>query len=335
MRVGRGSVPCAHVYAGRGRGNPIVLSPIGFEARRYPLVGSICWIALAEPRPAARSASLSPSTPPTTVSPRRRSGMSCRIAAATSGSRRPGASAAGTACRFTTLSIPEGLPSPNSPLTARGADGTLWIGTNSGLASYDGASGSFLRRQGRCSRRHGLVRRRATATACSGSARDRGLVSFDGRGIRTFGRADGLADDYVYSLHAGERRRALARIARPGGHPLHARARRRGSATAASSAAADGLGHNRCARSPRIPAGAIFFATRGGGLARFDGKRFTRLSAADGLPDDDLYALLVTRDGRELLVGSAAGVGICPLPGGASLSHAATEGNGLAGRRRP
>ena len=76
-------------------------------------------------------------------------------------------------------------------------------------------------------------------------------------------------------------------------------------------------------------AGVLYFATRGGGLARFDGNGFTRFGAADGLPDDDLYALLVTRDGSELVVGSSAGIGICPLPA-MRPCRLLREANGLA-----
>ena len=126
---------------------------------------------------------------------------------------------------FGTLSIPDGLPSATVRITIEAVDGTLWIGTNGGIASYDGQRiVSYADRGGALAGtiwsgaldRHGVL----------WFGGDRGLVSCDGKEFRTFRRSDGLADDYVYSLLAGERRLALARVARQRGCPLHARTRR-------------------------------------------------------------------------------------------------------------
>jgi len=228
---------------------------------------------------------------------------------------------------FETLSIPEGLPSPNVRLTLEAADGTLWIGTNGGVASYDGQRiVSYAGRGGALAAtiwsgaidRHGVL--------WFGS--DRGLVSWNGKEFRTFRRADGLADDYIYSIlpasdgsiWLGSRGQGVTRCTlEPGGRLGNCRI----------FTAADGLGHNSVRAIVEDPGGTLYFATRGGGLASFDGKRFTRLTVADGLPDDDLYALLLTRDGRELLIGSTSGVGICPLPA-AHPCRLLREANGLA-----
>ena len=228
---------------------------------------------------------------------------------------------------FTTLSIPEGLPSPNVRLTLEDGNGTLWIGTNGGVAAYDG------RRVVSHAGKGGAL----AGTVWSGAVdrhgalwfgTDRGLVSYDGEKFRTFLRADGLADDYVYSLFPasdgsiwlGSRGQGVARCTlEPGGRLGNCRV----------FTAADGLGHDSVRAITEDRQGTLYFATRGGGLARFDGQSFTRLTAADGLPDDDLYALLLTRDGRELLVGSASGVGICSLPE-VHPCRLLREGNGLA-----
>lgn len=228
---------------------------------------------------------------------------------------------------FGTLSIPDGLPSATARITVEAADGTLWIGTNGGVASYDGERiVSFADRGGALAATIWSAARDRHGALWFGS--DHGLVSWDGREFRTFLRADGLADDYVYSMlpasdgaiWLGSRGHGVTRCTlEPGG--------RLGSCRVFTTA--DGLVHDSVRAIAEDPTGTIFLATRGGGLSRFDGRQFTSLTAADGLPDNDLYALLVTRDGRELLVGSTLGVGVCPLPE-AHPCRRLQESNGLA-----
>ena len=227
---------------------------------------------------------------------------------------------------FGTLSIPDGLPSATARIAVEAGDGTLWIGTNGGIAAYDGERiVSYADRGGALAAtiwsaavdRHGAL--------WFGS--DHGLVSYDGRQFRTFLRSDGLADDYVYSLlpasdgalWLGSRGHGVTRCTLEPGGLL-------GSCRVFTTA--DGLANDSVRAIAEDESGTLFFATRGGGLSRFDGKAFTRLTVADGLPADDLYALLVTRDGRELLVGSTAGVGVCPLPA-AHPCRLLRESNGL------
>ena len=296
---------------------------IGFLAG----LAAICWIALGEPRPAAAQR-----LPFTVYSADE--GLAASQVWHVLQDRRGYLWVATTwgLCRydgvsFSTISVPDGLPSPNVRLALEDEHGTLWIGTNAGVASYDGRTVvSYAGRGGALAGtiwsgavdRHGVI--------WFGS--DRGLVSWNGEVFRTFLRADGLADDYVYSvlpasdgsLWLGSRGKGVTRCTlEPGGRLGNCRV----------FTAADGLAHNSVRAIAEDGEGNFYFATRGGGLARFDGKRFTRLGAADGLPDNDLYALLVTRDGRDLVVGSSAGIGICPLPQ-AHPCRLLREVNGLA-----
>ncbi len=290
-------------------------------------LAAIYWIALGEPRPAA--AQLLPFTVYSAEE-----GLAASQVWHVLQDRRGYLWVATTwgLCRydgisFSTISVPDGLPSPNVRLTLEDEAGTLWVGTNAGVASYDGRTVvSHAGRGGALAGtiwsgaidRHGVV--------WFGS--DRGLISWNGEEFRTFGSADGLADDYVYSvlpasdgsLWLGSRGHGVARCTlEPGG--------RLGSCRVFTEA--DGLSHNAVRAIAEDAAGVLYFATRGGGLARFDGNGFTRFGTADGLPDDDLYALLVTRDGSELVVGSSAGIGICPLPA-MRPCRLLREANGLA-----
>lgn len=228
---------------------------------------------------------------------------------------------------FATLSIPEGLPSATVRMTLEDEAGTLWLATNRGIASYDGRS--IVSHTSRGGALAGTIW--AAAIDRHGAlwfGSDRGLVSWHDGEFRTFASADGLADDYVYSilpasdgsLWLGSRGHGVTRCTLQAGGQL---------GNCRTFSAADGLGHDAVRAIVEDRDGTLFFATRGGGLARFDGDRFTRLRATDGLPGDDLYALLVSRDGRQLLVGSSSGVGICPLPA-AHPCRLLRESNGLA-----
>lgn len=301
-----------------------------FSADRLGLLAglaAICWIACEEPRPAAAQR-----LPFTVYSADE--GLAASQVWHVLQDRRGYLWVATTwgLCRydgvsFSTLSIPDGLPSSNVRLTLEDEHGTLWIGTNGGIASYDGRRVVSYAGQG------GAL----AGTIWSGAVdrhggvwfgSDRGLVSWNGAEFRTFRRSDGLADDYIYSmlpasdgsLWLGSRGHGVTRCTlEPGG--------RLGSCRVFT--VTDGLSHDAVRAMAEDDAGALYFATRGGGLTRFDGRRFKHFRAADGLPDDDLYALLVSRDRRELIVGSSAGIGICPLPA-LSPCRLLGEANGLA-----
>jgi signal transduction histidine kinase/ligand-binding sensor domain-containing protein len=212
--------------------------------------------------------------------------------------------------RFTTLSVQDGLPSPNARTILEDRDGVLWLGTGDGVARYDGIS--VVAQNDLPEAPRGTV----WASAADGAGRlwfatERGLVRFaDGR-FRRFGRADGLADDYVYALllardgalWTGSRGAGAARCELDERGEL-ARCRR-------FDAGALGSGVVRSIAEDR--AGRILLGTRGAGIAIWDGAALRSLRAGDGLESDDVYALLVRGSGQ-LVAGGARGLAICLAP---------------------
>ncbi len=228
--------------------------------------------------------------------------------------------------RFDTFAPPEGLPSPTVRSLLEDRRGRIWIGTNNGLAVYDGTRIEALTAPG------GPPPGAIWASEVDREGRlwfgsERGLVLFDGHRFRSFTTADGLASNYVYALHAaadgglwiGSRGGGVTRceLARDGALE-RCRTWDAGSALGAGSVRA-------IAEDER---GAIYLATRGGGLAVYADGELRRRAPIGGLGSDDLYALLVNRAG-ELVIGSAdAGVTTCALP---ELGHCQRwrEPNGL------
>ncbi|MDX1747747.1 MAG: two-component regulator propeller domain-containing protein, partial [Halobacteriales archaeon] len=146
--------------------------------------------------------------------------------------------------------------------------------------------------------------------------------------IRRFGPEDGLAAEYAYSLTVdssgflwvGSRTRGVTRcrIMEP---------------VALEECEIfdrdDGLGHDTVRAIVEDDEGTIYLGTRGGGVARWDGAAFTRITTADGLAGDDVYALLINRR-NELVVGTSdSGVTLCPLPL-PSPCRTVSQDNGLA-----
>jgi len=212
--------------------------------------------------------------------------------------------------RFTTLSVPEGLPSPNTRSLLEDEIGRLWIGTNNGLAVFDGRRIEVPADLG------GLPRSAVWAAERDGAGRlwfgtESGLLLHDGRGFRGYGPEAGLPDRYVYALHAA--RDGALWVGTRGAGAARCELAADGGLGACRSFGAEALGHGVVRAIVEDERGRIFLATRGAGVAVYESGRFTHLGAADGLPSEDVYALLVD-SADELLVGTAdAGIAVCPL----------------------
>ncbi len=149
-----------------------------------------------------------------------------------------------------------------------------------------------------------------------------GLNAFDGRSWRTWTHADGLGapnrDGRPFSDNTG--------LGTRNRHDLNVRVDGRPSFNPnyVFSLAVDGDGH-------------VWVGTWGGGVSRFDGRRFRNETRADGLPGDIVYALAVDGDGR-LWAGTDGGLayrkdgrwhGVSGLPRRDVYALAVTRGGGV------
>ena len=226
--------------------------------------------------------------------------------------------------RFTTLSVQDGLPSPNARTILEDAEGVLWLGTGDGVARYDGIAVQSMNDL------PGAPRGVIWGSAMDGAgqlwfATERGLVRYSHGAFRRFGAAEGLADDYVYGLMlasdgaiwAGSRGQGAARCELSPAGDLAACRR----------FSPEELGHGVVRAFAEDHAGRVLIGTRGAGIAIYERGALRSLRAADGLASDDVYALLVRRNGL-LVAGSSDGLAICLTPD-SGRCRTMREANGL------
>jgi ligand-binding sensor domain-containing protein len=174
----------------------------------------------------------------------------------------------------------------------------------------------------------------------------KGLSRFDGNGFHTFTVADGLVDKWVYTLAidrdgriwAGTEGGVTRYDPRPGesraarwaswtnkdgvGAPAQPAARE-DAATSYNAGSADGMRHhafggpkdvsrpvnpNYISSSLFDREGRLWVGTMGGGLARFDGTRWSSFTTKEGLSGDVVYAMALDRKRNVLWIGTDGGV---------------------------
>ncbi|WP_205123548.1 ligand-binding sensor domain-containing diguanylate cyclase [Cognatilysobacter lacus] len=184
----------------------------------------------------------------------------------------------------------------------RDADGIVWVGTNNaGLARVDGDRVEWL------DARHGLPNNRILAVQrdSEGSlwvGTNGGLVRLRPAPIHTFTRQDGLADDFVRSTLAARdgslwigSGQGLDRVDPVSGNISHV-----GFGTHLADVSVLSLAQDRN--------GDILAGTFHDGLLRIhDGTVVDSVSMAQGLPSNEVRAVLAARDGR-LWIGTKQGV---------------------------
>ena len=73
----------------------------------------------------------------------------------------------------------------------------------------------------------------------------------------------------------------------------------------------DGLGHNSCWDISQDSDGNMWFASYGGGISKFDGKKFTLFSAKNGLPSDKIRKVFPFKN--NIYVGTEQGISIIDI----------------------
>jgi len=195
----------------------------------------------------------------------------------------------------------QGLPQNSVQALAQTRDGYLWLGTQEGLARFDGVRFVVFDKTNTPAIRHNSIQALLEtrdgslwiATFVGGLARLK-----DGR-FTGYSTRDGLPDDQVLCLH--EDKGGALWIGTRGGL-----ARRDASGRFTVFRTGDGLLDNRVWAIQEDREGNLWIGTDGG-LNRFRDGRITALAARDGLPPASVHALREDRSGA-LWVGTYAGL---------------------------
>ncbi len=226
---------------------------------------------------------------------------------------------------FVGLGLAEGLPSLTVRAIVEDAGGALWFGTGTGVASYDGRRILARRDDGAPRSTVWAAVRDAHETLWFGT--QDGLFAWREGAFRRFGVADGLPGEYVYALlvaadgalWVGTRGDGLARC------EISAPARL---AACRAFDDADGFAPRIVRALAEDGRGRIVAGARDGGLLSFDGERWLPPRAGAVQRNEDVYALLVRRNGS-LVVGTAdEGLLLC-VDAVSGVCRRVTEANGL------
>ncbi|MEN1728302.1 MAG: two-component regulator propeller domain-containing protein, partial [Pseudomonadota bacterium] len=195
----------------------------------------------------------------------------------------------------------DGLPAGAVWTVVQDADGYLWVGTQNGLARFDGVRFTIYD----ASNTPGMASQDIRDIVIDPSGQI-WLASYGG-GVYRFNRGEvesisteqGLPHNVVYDLLIADD--GSLWIGTAGGLA------RRGTDGAISSwTQDDGLSVNRVFKVFEDDQGMMWLATFGGGLSRFDGSGFVAFGVEEGLVSNQVHDIFQDRDGR-LLVGTYEG----------------------------
>ena len=197
-----------------------------------------------------------------------------------------------------TWQIENGLPQNSVQALLQSREGYIWIGTQAGLARFDGIRFVVFDRSN--TPEMGRENIRALAEDVDGSiwaATDSGLLRFLRGAVTRLSVADGLPSNQVRSLLVD--RDGILWVGTEGGT-----CRLKGGRLLSTTL--PGLDEIAPVRIRQSPDGGIFFATMTG-LYRFRDGTIDRFGVADGLPDEAVYDARRDTDGT-LWVGTGRGV---------------------------
>ncbi len=197
----------------------------------------------------------------------------------------------------------EGLPESWARAIRQTRDGYLWIGTQEGLARFDGVRFTVFDKQT-------VPQMRSQSILCLLESRDGalwigtgggGVLRYEGGAFTAYGKADGLPDDDVWSLLEDRQGRIWIGTATGA-------CRFEGGRIVAAHEGGDVLSKKFIVAMCEAD-GAIWFGTDRDGLIRLASDGVRILTTKDGLPDDRIRCLYPEPDGTLWIGTRGGGVG--------------------------
>jgi signal transduction histidine kinase/ligand-binding sensor domain-containing protein/DNA-binding response OmpR family regulator len=198
--------------------------------------------------------------------------------------------------------IPEGLPQTSVQAIARTPDGYLWVGTQEGLARFDGVRFTVFD----TNNEGAIPNKYITALFVDRAGRlwigtRSGVAVLENGHFESFDKIPGVAHAYVRAITEGKSGRLWVGTEN-GLFEV-------GGASAHSFDASSGLKDSRIRALHEDQGGALWVGT-GGGLLRFDGKRFDAVPLGSGGTDVPVTAIHEDTDGT-LWMGTGTGALYC------------------------
>ena len=207
-----------------------------------------------------------------------------------------------TQYRAETWGLEEGLPQMSVEVIRQTRDGYLWLGTQEGLARFDGVRFQVVDRHNVAELRSNLftsLAEDAAGTLWAGTTA--GLLSLDGAGgHRLLTTVDGLGSNEIQALLADAAGNLWV------GHLDGGLSQLRDGKVVAVYQAAEGLPPGHVWDLATTSDGSLWIATSDG-LGRWQDGRLSTLTTADGLPDNLVSALCAGGDGS-LWIGTGGGL---------------------------
>lgn len=179
----------------------------------------------------------------------------------------------------------DGLPQNSINAIAQRPDGYLWVGTQEGIARFDGVQFTTV-----ANNRKPVSALLVARDGTFWTAGSDGLTRYQNGVTTRYGRAHGLKDEYVWSITEGSDGSIWAATYSGGISRF-----RNGVFTTYTTD--DGLPSNAIWSVWMARDGSLWIGTNGGGLSRLRNGRFTNFSTRDGLPHDVVWAVYEDRKG--------------------------------------
>ena len=203
---------------------------------------------------------------------------------------------------FKSFTDADGLPSNNVLCASSDQEGTMWFGTQNGIATYDGSTWEVMT----TTTHPGLANNNVSSILVTKdgnvwAAGDFGASFYNGTAWTTYKAIDGLGSSRVTNI--SEMKNGDIWLSDFNGATHYD-----GTAFTAYKAA-DGLPFGGAEDVLEADNGAIILATGLGGVAVFNGVDFKMVTEEDGLVSDNTTALLKDKDGN-IWVGTSDGVSV-------------------------